>query len=141
MQRLWVAGVFPGMNEIIAARGQRRGKWDAYNAMKQKWTGVIQAMALAQRFKRVESAEFTYLHRQPHARRDPSNLAFGAQKIMEDALVGCGLLANDGQDNVLSFAHGWLVDKDVQGVTLFVGDRLLTKEEAIQMDNEARKRR
>lgn len=140
-QRLWVPGKFPGLNEIIEACGRRRGKWNGYMKMKSEWSEIIQNFAMAQRFQRVEAGYFTYLHRERNAARDPGNFAAGAQKVMEDALQEIKLLENDGQKNVLAFHHHWVVDNDVQGVSLFVSGRLLSKDEAIRLDGEIRSRK
>lgn len=142
MIRLFIAGKFPGMNEILSMKATKFGKSgaNAYNATKQKWAAVIGNIARSQRFPRVEKGYFTYLCREENMRRDPLNLSFGAIKIIEDALQECDLLSGDGQKNVLGFIPYWVVDKEVQGVTLFVADRLLTRDEAIEADEKARKK-
>jgi hypothetical protein len=146
MQRLWVPGRFPGMNEILEARmqssskGNTKGKrWNAYSDMKQQWGHLVSLLAGAQRFTPVQSGFFTFLVREPNEKRDPDNLAYGAIKIMLDALKSGHFLANDGQKNVLGFVPYWIIDRASQGVTLFVHDeKLLSKAEAIELDDRAR---
>lgn len=126
MNRLWVPGPLPGMNEIIDAKatvfGRGRKKMSAYTAMKKRWDGVVALHALAQRFQAVESGHFTYLIREPSKRRDPSNVIAGAVKILEDGLQKAGLLPNDGWKQVLGINPVWMVDSDRPGVSLFVTD-------------------
>lgn len=114
VSRLWVPGPLPGLNELVEARFVRARKtgrggkqWNAYSELKKKWEERIVVYAQAQRVPRIESAHFIYIIREPNRRRDPSNVAAAAQKLIEDGLQKCGVLENDG----------W---KQVRGVSYFV---------------------
>ncbi len=49
---------------------------------------------------------------EPNMRRDPSNAYAGALKVIEDALVQCGVLPGDGWKHVHSPAsYEWALDK------------------------------
>ncbi len=107
----------PGMNEIIALA--KRSHY-SYNAEKRKWAKVIQLYALEQGFQPItEPAFFEFEHLEPNRRRDPDNLAGGAQKLAFDALQDAGLLRNDGWEHVLGISHTWKVSEEV-GVKLTV---------------------
>jgi Holliday junction resolvase RusA-like endonuclease len=46
---------------------------------------------------------------EPNKKRDKDNIA-AAQKFVQDALVACGVLANDGWANITGFTHDFAVD-------------------------------
>lgn len=147
MQRLWIPGPLPGMNEIIDARmrsswqpNQRGRRWNAYSDMKKMWGERIGLLAQSQRFRPIENGFFTYLCYEKDRHRDPSNLVAGAVKLIEDALKDTQLLPNDGWAQVLGYVGHWHVQPSMPGVTLFVHEEmLLTKETALLLDEEARK--
>lgn len=140
MSRLFVPGQLPGMNEIINAKGNSYNGYNAYSKMKKQWASTIGLLARAAKWH-PEGKCFTYLFREKDKRRDPSNFVAGGVKILEDALQDCGLLENDGWKHVEAFIPHWLVDAETPGVTLFVGEQLLGKYEAIEMDDEHRRQR
>ncbi len=121
MDRLWIPGPLPGLNEILSAKANRykRG-FSEYTALKRRWTGIIQLYASSQNFPSRDCGHFTYIFRERDQRRDPSNFMAGGHKLIEDALQGLRLLPNDGWKQVLSIQDEWLVDKASPGVTLFV---------------------
>lgn len=121
MQRLWIPGPLPGLNDIIDAKGNRfRSGYDAYSSLKRKWGQTVALLARAQRFRRLEEGHFVYLFREPNRRRDPSNFVAGGVKIVEDALQEAELLPNDGWKQVLSIDPHWVPDPIRPGVSLFV---------------------
>jgi hypothetical protein len=134
------------MNEILEARGKIRRikdqvvRHDGYNDMKRSWTHTITLLARSQRFQPVEYGCFTYLWFEPNRKRDPSNFTAGGRKIVEDALQEAGLLAGDGWKHVLDIRDLWLVSEDAPGLVLFVGEKTLSYEEAVWMNEEWRKR-
>lgn len=143
VQRLFIPGPMPGMNEIIDARMRSGGgagkRWNAYSTMKKKWGCTVALVAHSTKLGPVGPGFFTYLLRESSKRRDPSNALFGAVKLIEDGLQEAGLLCNDGWGDVLGMTGYWIVDKDVPGCTLFVHpDRVLTKEEAVGLDDTHR---
>jgi hypothetical protein len=109
--------------------------------MKKQWGEAIALLASAQGLKRVEAGYFTYLCRERNKQRDPSNVGAGAVKLIEDALQYMGFMDNDGWSQVLGYVPHLHVDASMPGVTVFVHpERLLTKEEAIAADDDARRK-
>jgi hypothetical protein len=109
------------MNEIINAKGNRyQSGYNAYSALKKKWSGIISHAARNQHFEKVEWGHFSYYFLEPNRRRDPSNFASGGIKLIEDALQDCDLLSGDGWKNIRSVTPFWDVDKDNPGVMLVV---------------------
>lgn len=136
MQKLRVPGRLPGLNEVIAAKGNSRvgkrgGRWDAYQGLKRETGQTIALLAIAQRF-RVEGKAFTYVFAEPDRRRDPSNFIAGGVKLIEDALQGAGLLENDGWDQVGEIRAHWCVNKAHPAVFLISGAETLDRQAAIE---------
>lgn len=117
LQTLWVPGPLPGLNEIIAAKGENWGRgYSKWNEMKRLWNGRVAVMARNQKIQAIESAVFHYTFVEPNRRRDPSNVMGGAIKIIEDGLQHAGLLAGDGWKNVLGIVPKWECDPYASGV-------------------------
>lgn len=136
-QALWVRGRLPGLNEIIDARGRRSAteyRWDGYNALKKRWADQIVLAARQQDFKATKGGRFTYLFVEPNQRRDPSNIAGGGIKIIEDALVGAELLPNDGWKCIATIRPYWTVRPEAVGALVVVDPkRALKFEEMIEL--------
>lgn len=147
LQRLWLPGTAPGLNEIldacVASTGLIKGhkRYNAYGQMKATWRDRVCMMARVQKLQPVECGYFTYLIREPNRRRDPSNIAAGAVKLIEDGLIEAGIIPNDGWACVLGYAPYWVVsDPRHVGVTVFITRRMvLDRADAIWRDEEARK--
>ena len=45
-------------------------------------------------------------------KRDLDNISAFAHKVIQDGLVQCGLLANDGWKNIVGYSDDFYVDKD-----------------------------
>ncbi len=45
-------------------------------------------------------------------RKDKSNVAAFAIKVIEDSLVTAGILRNDGWDDIIDFSHEWKIDSE-----------------------------
>lgn len=57
-------------------------------------------------------ADFTFTWYRKNRRSDPDNIAAGGCKVILDAMVDKGILANDGHKEVGSLTHYFDVDKD-----------------------------
>lgn len=101
---------------------RRHGKvaGTAYSQLKRDYAERVILCARTQRFQKIESGYFTYVFYEQDRRRDPSNVAAGGIKIVEDALRVAGLLTNDGWKHVLGFVAYWQVRREAPGVALFV---------------------
>ena len=126
---IWVPGRLPGLNEFIAARGRRRGRWDPYARLKREWSIVVGMVA---RGRIPNGAHWTYFHVEPNRRRDPSNFCAGAQKIIEDALQEAGKLEGDGWRHIGGFSHHWTVG-DPPGCLVLVGPNAVSREECLDV--------
>jgi len=90
----------PGLNEIIAASGSHytRGKkrYSKYAALKKQYENLIISAIQLAKIKPVKRAYFIYNWIEENRKRDPSNISAGGRKLIEDALVSCNILHNDG---------------------------------------------
>lgn len=113
MQRLWIPGKLPGLNQLLGKHHH------AYNRTKRALAEEIHLLARAQGFRALEKAHFLFVHHERARNRDPDNFCGGVQKIVLDALVEAKLLPQDGWKNVLSLSHSWLLDPKKPGIEVF----------------------
>ena len=52
-----------------------------------------------------------YTWYEPNRKRDNDNIAAGGRKIIQDALVSCGYIKNDGWHDSVGFSDSFRVDK------------------------------
>lgn len=109
MRCLTIPGRLPGLNEYIEA--ERRNKYIAANMKREAEQRIILA-AKAQlrgvRFRAPVVMHYTWL--EPNRKRDKDNIAF-ARKFVQDALVRCGVLQNDGWAEIDGFTDAFAVDR------------------------------
>lgn len=102
-QKLRILFRMPGLNDMVGKNAQ------AYGRKKKELAEKIGWFAKLHDFRPVLRGHFSYHFTEQNAKRDPINFCAGAVKLIEDALQECGLLAGDGQANVLSYAFSWEV--------------------------------
>ena len=105
---LTIPGTLPNLNDYIGAC--RRNKF-AGAKMKNQAEHLISIYIKAQlRHKIKNPVTLHYTWYEPNKRRDLDNIAF-AQKFIQDALVNCNILQDDGWQYVQGFTHDFKVDK------------------------------
>lgn len=140
LQRLWVPGELPGLNQLIEAkmvvRGAGKRRWSAYQKMKAEYEAKVRKQVAFQRFEQIVAPSYyTYLFRCPTQKRDPSNIIAGGIKILEDAMQGAEVMPGDGWRDVLGIAAHYVLDPQRVGVTVFVTqDRTLQLREVLELD-------
>ena len=106
LQYLFIPGPLPGMNELLAAKRQRRGRGqDAYGKLKRVWHDAVLAAVLQEKVRPMKSVKVSFGWLEPTRRRDPDNIAGGGQKLVLDGLVHAGVLENDGWQQVEAINH------------------------------------
>ncbi len=108
--KLVIPGVLPSLNEYI--RAERGNRYHAASLKKQ--TEDMIAACIAQQLRGVRfdgPVKITYTWYEENRKRDKDNIAF-AKKFIQDALVKAGVLANDGWQEIVSFADRFGIDKD-----------------------------
>ena len=109
MQTLIIWGRLPGMNEIISAD---RSHAQVGARLKRETLDMVSLCIRTQRLRPVEKpVVIHYRFYEPNRRRDVGNVLAGADKVIEDALVKCGILPDDGQKWVRNIVPWFGVDK------------------------------
>ena len=106
---LIIKGRLPGLNEIITANRSSK-----YEAAKQKKDveGMI-GWYIREQLKGVKidkPVKLTHWFYEPSKRRDKDNIVAG-KKFIWDSLVRCGVLKNDGWNEIEDFRDYVLVDE------------------------------
>jgi len=105
-----IEGRLPGLNEMIDAAKQGKGKYQPYSMMKQTYTDMVAWLAKKAGLPKYEKAYLIITWCEPDERRDPDNIMAG-QKFILDGLVQAGVLPNDSQKYVRGIVHRFKVDR------------------------------
>jgi hypothetical protein len=113
IQRFFVPGPLPGLNDYIST-----GSRFTYNKHKKDWQCVIAYHIRRARINPVLCAAFRFTWHEQNRRRNPDNFAAIGKKFIFDALVQCGVLPNDGWNEIVGWEDRWLVNVDRPGVSV-----------------------
>ena len=113
-----IKGTLPGLNEYLKAeRGfHKTSNGKAFvkgNEMKQEYQILI-AAAIREQLKKLKIKKpiyLSYYYYEPNRRRDHDNVASVAHKFIQDALVQCGVIEDDGWRNIIGFSDQFFLDK------------------------------
>lgn len=108
---LTIPGTLPNLNDYIAAERTNRHK----GAKMKADSGNIVAVAIRQclRGVRIEGPVFMeYTWVEPSRRRDKDNISSFGRKVIQDTLVQCGVLKDDGWKHVVGFSDRFEVDRE-----------------------------
>lgn len=119
IQELWIPGILPGLNEVVAAAKGFKGRGIGYSNMKAAWTATVWALAKRERLVPVASARLMFTWHEKSRRRDPDNFS-AAKKFILDGLVKAAILPDDGWDEIISFADRWRLDPKAPGVMVWI---------------------
>ena len=115
--KLILKGTLPGLNDYRRAErsfSRRGGKGHSCgNDMKQECQMLI-SNAIRLQFKRLRIRNpvfIRYCFYEPNRKRDLDNIAGVAHKFVQDSLVKCGVLENDGWDNITGFSDQFFLDR------------------------------
>lgn len=108
--KLTIYGHLPGLNDYIYA--ERTNKHIASN-MKKKDMEVVMwyAKACLKGWKASGRVRMHYTWYERNQRRDMDNVSSYGRKVIQDALVEGGYLANDGWKDIAGFTDDFAVDK------------------------------
>ena len=99
-------------------RGQVGAKMKHNNQESAAW--AIKTQLRGVKFDRP--VEITYTFYEPNRRRDKSNVAAFGIKVIEDALVMCGVLKDDGWQYIQAFTSRFALDKEKPRITVRITD-------------------
>lgn len=117
----WVPGTLPGWNDLLNERAKFNKKWNGYTQAKRDAEKEIGNHILGAGLPRFPAGvRIWYDFHEPTRRRDPSNFAGGAIKLIEDTLVRCGIIKGDGWEHMLAIYLNWRHDKDNPGIRVTI---------------------
>ena len=108
--KLTIPGRLSSLNKYIG--DERANKYKGASLKRKNEKSI--AVAIRQCLKDVKierPVEMHYLWVVPNKRTDRDNVAF-AKKFVQDALVQCGVLEDDGWEHVVGFSDRFEVDKE-----------------------------
>ena len=107
---LTIPGTLPSLNQYIAA--ERSNRYKAAKMKRDAEDRIAIAVRQCMRGIRIEKpVEICYVWVVKNERTDRDNIAF-AKKFVQDALVQCGVLKDDGWKYVVGFSDRFEVDRD-----------------------------
>ena len=119
---LTIPGRLPGLNEYTAA--SRSNKHQSAQMKKDAQTLVmwhIRSQLKGVKIERPVHLSFTWF--EPDRRRDRDNISSFGRKVIQDALVACGVLHDDGWDYVVSYADDFAVDRKKPRIELVIVEK------------------
>lgn len=108
-----IKGTLPGLNNYLKAERSFNKKHSSGNDMKQQYQMLI-SNAIRLQLKRLHinvPVHISYTFYEPNMKRDLDNIAGVAHKFIQDSLVKCKVLDNDGWNNIRGFSDQFLVDR------------------------------
>lgn len=109
-----IQGTLPGLNDYLKAERSFHRKHSCGNDMKQQNQFLI-CNAIRTQLKRLRierPVHISYTYYEPSKRRDLDNIAGVAHKFIQDSLVKCGVLENDGWKNIKGFSDQFFIDRN-----------------------------
>lgn len=119
MHHLTIPGRLPGLNDYTDA--SRSGKMQSARMKRDAQATVMWHIKSQLRGVTIEHPvhlSFTWF--EPDRRRDRDNISSFGRKIIQDALVSCGVLYDDGWDYVISYADDFAVDAKKPRIELVI---------------------
>ena len=127
-QTLILDGELPALNEIIAAS---KSHWSRYSRVKRGNTQIVALECRAQKLKPVDApVEVIFRHYRPNRRKDPDNVAGGAQKAILDGLVKAKILPDDTMRYISSLHHYFMIDRKKPRIEVQIN--VITNQEEIR---------
>lgn len=110
MHKLVYPGKLHSLNEYIAACDSHHkagGRMKAEDQGKVEW--FIRSQLRGVRIKKPVIMRYCWY--EPNRKRDLDNISSYGRKVIQDALVHCGVLHNDGWRQIVGFSDRFYVDR------------------------------
>lgn len=108
-QRFTIPSRLPGLNEYTSAQRSNAQKGAR---MKREQQGIVSLFIRTAHLQPVSAPVRLHYHfYEPNKRRDLDNISGFAHKVIQDALVKCGVLTGDGWANITGYTDTFSVDK------------------------------
>ncbi len=110
MEQLIIDGRLPGLNEFIAAERSNRYKGASMKRDAQRFVAyAIRAQMRGVRYTRP--IRLHYIFFEPNKKRDHDNVSGFAHKVIQDALVECSVINDDGWDEIIGYSDDFIIDR------------------------------
>ena len=110
IQTFTIPDRLPGINEYTAS--QRSNKYSGA-LMKKYAQKQVEVFIRAAKLPRMRTPiRIVYTFFEPNRRRDKDNISGFAHKVIQDALVGCGIIEDDGWEQIAGWTDSFALDKD-----------------------------
>ncbi len=108
---LTIPGTLDNLNDYIAA--ERSNRYMGARMKADNGRRVSLAVSRCLRGTRIERPVYMqYTWYEPNRRRDLDNISSFGRKVIQDSLVGAGVLKDDGWKQVTGFSYRFRVDKE-----------------------------
>lgn len=108
--KLVFPGKLPSLNEFISACNKNPkagGRMKLEDQNRVEW--FIRSQLRGVRIKKPVIMVYTWY--EPNRKRDLDNISSYGRKVIQDALVHCGVIHNDGWKQILGFSDRFYVDR------------------------------
>ena len=103
-----IPGRLPGINEYTAAQRLNRYKGAQ---MKRESQGIVSLFIRKEHLQPISAPVRLHYHfYEPNRKRDLDNISGFAHKVIQDALVSCGVLGGDGWKHITGYSDSFSVD-------------------------------
>lgn len=109
MVKFTIRGKLPGLNDYITA--ERANRYKGAEMKRQAEAVVLHAARSLGKWRPSGRVRMVYGWYEENQRRDKDNISSFGRKVIQDALVKGGWLANDGWKNIEDFEDRFFVDK------------------------------
>lgn len=106
-----IPGRLDGLNEYI---GACRANPHKGNKLREKNQDICM-WEIRKQLRGIQISFPVFLHfswYEPNRRRDPDNISSFGRKVIQDALVSCGVLKDDGWKYIVGFADHFYIDRE-----------------------------
>lgn len=122
LHHLTIPGRLPGLNDYIDATRQNRAKSARIkDETQQQIMWHIRSQLRGPTITHPVHLFFSWF--EPDRRRDRDNISSFGRKVIQDALVACGVLYDDGWDYVVSYADDFHVDAKSPRIEITIVER------------------
>lgn len=113
-----IPGRLPNLNDYTTANRSNAYKGSKMKRDAQRMIEAVIRVQLRTKITKPVFLEYTFYEK--NRRRDHDNVAAFAHKVIQDALVNCGIIKDDGWDEVVGDSNSYYVDKNHPRIELTI---------------------
>ena len=106
-----IPGKLPSLNDFISAERTNRYKGAQMKRTAQDRCSLAIYKAI-RGVKITKKIRIHYIFYEKNTRRDLDNISGFAHKVIQDALVMCGVIKDDGWKNIVSYTDTFAIDRE-----------------------------